>query len=217
MKIYFDGCSWTEGAELDNPREERFSKLICKKLGAEEYNISKSGASNERIVRQLLVDNDISEYDLAVIQMTIPSRTEYYDHIMVKQHQTKPKWRGVSIQGTPLWKPWKNNWRIPHVDFWVYYYDKIYNQYYGKVKEKIVYQTIKNHCKVNNVPLILMTIYGVIEEYNFNKTGGSSSSDLIFDLELEDDKYPRATGGHPSSEGHRIIAEDILSLLTKHK
>ena len=57
MKIYFDGCSWTWGAELEDPYQSRFSKIISDKLGAEEYNISKRGASNHRIVRQLLVDH----------------------------------------------------------------------------------------------------------------------------------------------------------------
>lgn len=192
MKIYFDGCSWTFGDELEE-RSQRFSSIVCQKLDAEEYNISKCGSSNDRIVRQLLVENDITDYDLAVIQMTIPSRTEYHD----------TKWRGVHIQGTLLWKPWKDKKRIPHVDHWTYYYDKIYGKYSGEVKEKIAYQTIKNHCKVKNVPLILMTI--------------NWETNLTFDMELDIDKYPRARGSHPNSEGHRIIAEDILSLLTKHK
>ena len=55
MKIYFDGCSWTWGAELKDPYQSRYSKIISDKLGAEEYNISKCGASNNRITRQLLV------------------------------------------------------------------------------------------------------------------------------------------------------------------
>ena len=71
MKIYFDGCSRTWGGELENREQERFSSLICKKLDAEEYNISRGGASNERIVRQLLVENDITDYDLAIIQGAI--------------------------------------------------------------------------------------------------------------------------------------------------
>ena len=41
MKIYFDGCSWTWGAELKDPYQSRYSKIISDKLGAEEYNISK--------------------------------------------------------------------------------------------------------------------------------------------------------------------------------
>jgi len=193
MKIYFDGCSRTWGGELENREQERFSSLICKKLDAEEYNISRGGASNERIVRQLLVENDITDYDLAIIQMTFPSRTEYFYQ----------KWRGVSIQDTQLWKPWKKKKkRFEHEDFWTYYYDKIYCEYHGSIKERITYQIIKDHCKVNNVPLILMT-------------NNNWDTDLKFDIEIEHTRYPKAHGGHENKEGHRILADDILSLLTK--
>ena len=79
MKIYFDGCSWTMGAELENPEEERFSRLVCQEFDAEEKNISMGGGSNERIIRNMMVKKNIEEYDLAVIQMTFPARTEYYN------------------------------------------------------------------------------------------------------------------------------------------
>ena len=39
MKIYFDGCSWTHGTELENKKKTRFSKLISDYYNAEEYNL----------------------------------------------------------------------------------------------------------------------------------------------------------------------------------
>tara|TARA_B100000902_G_scaffold3954_1_gene5091 strand:- start:189 stop:773 length:585 start_codon:yes stop_codon:yes gene_type:complete len=194
MKIYFDGCSWTYGGELEEEHREsqRFSRLVCEELGAEEYNISKGGASNNRIVRQLLVENNISDYDLAIIQMTYPSRTEYYDK----------KWKGITIQDTPLWNPktWINKrYVIDHEDFWTYYYSKIYDEYYGSVYENISAITIRNHCKVNNVKLILTTI-------NKNK-------EMKFDFDLDNKRYPRASGYHPNKDGHRLIAENLLELV----
>ena len=89
MKIYFDGDSWTHGGELDKKGREylRYSRLVSKKLGAVEYNFSQCGASNYKIVRRLLIDHDISEYDIAIIQMTYPERLEYYDK----------KWKTISI------------------------------------------------------------------------------------------------------------------------
>ena len=204
MKIYFDGDSWTWGGELEKELREsqRFSRLVCEKIGAEENNLSRSGASNERIVRHLFVENDIAKYDLAIIQMTYPSRTEYF-------HQ---EWRTVSIQHTKLWKPWKPKRKKPsyvdpskgmqreHEDFWTYYYDKIYCEYYGSIKERIIYQIIKDHCKVNNVPLILMT-------------NNNWDTDLKFDIELEHTRYSKAPNGHPNEEGHKQIADRILSML----
>ena len=34
-----------------------------------------------------------------------------------------------------------------------------------------------------------------------------------FDLELERPRYPKFKGGHPTEEGHRIIADDLLRML----
>ena len=77
--IYFDGCSWTRGAELELPESERFSKLLSDHYDCIETNFSKAGGSNDRIVRNLIVENNIkSMYDLAIIQMSYPARTEFY-------------------------------------------------------------------------------------------------------------------------------------------
>tara|TARA_Y100001963_G_scaffold121884_1_gene170822 strand:+ start:354 stop:1046 length:693 start_codon:yes stop_codon:yes gene_type:complete len=230
MKIYFDGCSWTEGGELKEELREsqRFSAIVSKELGAEEYNLSQSMSSNDKILRHLVFDNDIRDYDLAIIQMTYPSRTEYYD-------RKKERFQNIAINITPLWKHviknkiWDNapngrlkstlDWSHPVKKgkkigpswwtdedrlFWYHYYTDVYTDHYGHVKEKMTYQLIKDHCKVNNVPLVLMTIN------NWN-------TKLKFDLELENKKYPREPQNHPDHVGHKMIAEDILSWLTTHK
>ena len=83
-------------------------------------------------------------------------------------------------------------------NFWSHHYSKIYDDCYHDVKEKIHATTIRNHCKANNVPLILMTI-------------NNCQTKLKFDLDLDLDKYPREKGGHPNAEGHIMIANDILT------
>ena len=40
MKIYFDGCAKTYGAAVQHNIKQRYSTLLCDKLGAEEYNIA---------------------------------------------------------------------------------------------------------------------------------------------------------------------------------
>ena len=137
MKIYFDGDSWTKGNDLDEciKYTHRFSGLVSKNLGASEYNISKSGKSNNRIVRQLLLENDISQYDLAIIQMTFPNRIEYFNK----------KWKSISIGESVKSK------------FWEQYYKEIYNDTYGSTYEQIFAHTIRNHCKVNNVKCLLLS------------------------------------------------------------
>mgnify|MGYP001189766235 FL=1 len=143
MKVYFDGGSWTWGGELKNREEERYSRLLCTKLNAEEHNVATAGASNERILRQLY-ENNINQYDLVVIFMAPKNRCEYYDQ----------KWKKMGIEHTALWKPWKPKKTDP---FWDYYYRHIYNDIYGSNQEYIIKTAIENHCKLYNVPLIIKT------------------------------------------------------------
>tara|TARA_B100001113_G_scaffold78894_1_gene62007 strand:- start:449 stop:1060 length:612 start_codon:yes stop_codon:yes gene_type:complete len=203
MKIYFDGDSWTRGNEIDEERRfsHRFSGLVSKKLNAVETNLSRGGASNNRIARQLLTETDISRYDLAIIQMTYKDRTEYYDH----------KWRQVSIVDTPLVNflsdsPWEKRkkrlekWGRYNHEFWKEYYTDIYSDTCASIYEEMFATTIRNHCKVNNVPLILMT--------------QNHHTKVKFDLQLQNkSRYPQTNNGHPTEEGHRIIADDILRLV----
>ncbi len=211
MKIYFDGDSWTKGNDLDEDIKytSRFSALVSKELGAEEYNISKSGRSNHRIVRHLLIENDISQYDLAIIQMSFPNRTEFFDS-RVKPGRTGDvlftnsrspnknlqvgKWSSVSITDT---NKLKNN-----TEFWKQYYKEIYNETYGSTYEQIFATTIRDHCKVNNVKLLLLS-----NNYNTN---------VDFDLQLQVPRYPQGSKLHPNELGHRLIADDILRLINEN-
>ena len=229
MKIYFDGCSWTKGAELENEIEEgfskvddrkmlqnrlRFSKLLCNELGAEEYNFAVSGGSNDRIVRNLLVEHNIEDYDLAVIQMTFPVRTEFYNPKSSTKHPTgkwikhpkevKDDWSKVSPKNN--YNKWLhgedgNIERLgekfkDHADFWKYYYMHVTCKEYFEVKEKIHYHTIRNSCKI---PLVLLTI--------------NRWTKLPFDLQLDDGtRNMKHKMGHPNKELHKHFAKQIYSL-----
>ena len=79
MKIYFDGCAKTGGFSRTGDRaDERYPKLLCKKLNAEEYNLANRNGNNRRIIRNLL-EHDLSQFDLFIIQMTKRNRFEYFD------------------------------------------------------------------------------------------------------------------------------------------
>tara|TARA_B100001057_G_scaffold365594_1_gene368725 strand:- start:10 stop:690 length:681 start_codon:yes stop_codon:yes gene_type:complete len=222
MKIYFDGCSWTEGAELENQEEERFSKVLCNELGAEEYNFAVCGGSNYRIVRNLLVQNNIEDYDLAVIQMTFPTRTEYYDHQWTKGTRNRP-WDQqpdnlllAGPSGDANWvkvspKTNYNKWLhgengdirrlgekfTNHSDFWKYWYMHVSHEKYFETQETIHYHTIRNSCKI---PLILVSI---------NKW-----TNLPFDMQLEDGtRNMRHKKGHPNKDLHRIFADKMIDII----
>ena len=202
MKIYFDGCSWTYGGGLVERREQdRFTAVVCRELGVKEYNFSLPKSSNDRIVRQLLTENDISEYDYAVIQMTYSSRLEYYDES--KKDNRSKGWMRIANQDI---KPCKKGREFSDEQwvFWNYYYKNVFDETYFNKKEEIQYKTIRNHCKINNVPLLLMTV-------------NNWDTKLKFDIELEHTHIPRLPCNHPNSLGHRVIADEILAWLTKHK
>lgn len=195
MRIYFDGCSWTTGAELENPEEERFSKLLCNELGAEETNVAISGGSNDRIVRNLLVDKNVEDYDLAVIQMTLPTRTEYHDDKWVRVNPPhnfkKPFYQRQSIA------KWVDEVGMKHGDFWKYWYTHITNVKYFETIEKIHYHTIRNFRKI---PLVLLTI--------------NRWTKLPFDIQLENGtRDMKHRYNHPNKEYHKLIAKQIREFL----
>ena len=195
MRIYFDGCSWTKGEELVHPEQERFSKLICDELGAEEINLSIKGGSNDRIVRNLLVENNIEDYDLAVIQMNFPVRTEFFNKhwVRVNPKNNFVKWlHGENGDIRRLGEKFKY-----HADFWKYWYTDVSNQKYFETQEKIHYHTIRNSCKI---PLVLCTI--------------NRWTELPFDLQLNDGtRNMRHERGHPNKHLHKKFAEIILGMI----
>lgn len=206
--IYFGGGSDMNGAELGTKWEDRkqlrFSKLVSDHFGIEEYNMSHGGCGNHRIVRELLMnDRHISEFDAAVIQMTPKWRTEY--------HNGK-KWERVWVPSngktgdcrSPS-KQWlENNLSTQKIegDFWRSYF-RIHSEEFFTTNEKMYHTTIISHCKAYDVPLILL--------------GRRLSSDLEFDLCFDEPWISKAPKGHPDEEGHRAIADRIISMLTKHK
>lgn len=207
MKIYFDGCSWTWGAELKDPFQSRYSKIICDKLKAEEYNISKKGASNNRITRQLLVDHkNINEFDLVIIQLTYPQREEYYDK-RKKKFRDCTNWSQVAkfsiieLSKVTWCKELRdkiiNKTELDPIDkAWLDYYRYVYEDEYGDAYEDMNATAIRSYCKANSVPLILAT------------TKKKKHSKLTYDVYCGD--VPRAGGGHPNEEGHDINAKQIL-------
>ena len=188
MKIYFDGCSYTRGSPrwgVDDWKERRWSKLLSNKLDAEECNFARSGGSNPRILRNITTTHDISDYDLAVILMTRPARTEYYydgkfRHVYQKNHY---------------------NFHEDGLKFWNFYYKNIYDEQYGSAYEEVIQKSIKAICEVNKVPLVLMS--------NWYKTK------LSFDMMVHSGIYEQTspTDKHPSLDAQSKIADDIYKII----
>jgi hypothetical protein len=210
MKIYFNGCSVTEGAELKDPHQDRYSRLLCDYYGAEETNNAAAGGSNDRIVRQLLTEVNISDYDLGVIQMTHPSRTEFYTKrcwIPMNIQHDYVSWNSEQTEKNVLsrfsWWNWGENTEMDIMkNAWKEYYMHIVTDEFLKNKELVHNLTIRNYFKSKNIPLILLTI------------NHKTSILEHFDISLANNKsYPLAPNRHPNEEGHHMIFQDIVNYI----
>ena len=209
MKIYFDGCSMTHGRGYlgEDFKNIRWSKILCNQLGADEYNISTSGSSNQRILRNLATKNFNEKYDLAVIQLTFPSRTEYYNGEKFKQinsHVVRRRDGSYNvakkgIHGLSRRVRDKDNGGSSY--FWEMYFNRIYDDVYGHTIEEMVYNSVKSICKVKNIPLIMLSCF--------------RNTKLSYDIMILPEIYEPVsdTNLHPSVSSQISIASDVYNLL----
>jgi len=209
MKIYFDGCSMTHGRGYlgEDFKNIRWSKILCNQLGAEEYNISSSGSSNQRILRNLATKNFNEKYDLAVIQLTFPSRTEYYNGKKFKQINSHVVRRSdgsynvakKGIHGLSRRVRDKDNGGSSY--FWEMYFNRIYDDVYGHTIEEMVHNSVKSICKVKNIPLIMLSCF--------------RNTKLSYDIMILPEIYEPVsdTNLHPSVSSQISIASDVYNLL----
>ena len=78
MEILFVGCSITWGDELQDRMKDRYSRLVCDALGANETNVAECGTSNDWIARRTVEEVQKKEYDRVYVQLTVPNRLEYF-------------------------------------------------------------------------------------------------------------------------------------------
>ena len=175
MKVYFDGGSWTRGLQKDVVvEEESYPHQFCKTIGCDYDNVATKGGSNMKVVRHLLTEYKISDYDLAIFQFTQPTRLEW-----VKDG----KWTCHKVTDR-------------HV-FWDHYYKEIYNDLYGQTMEQIHFETVRNTCNAYDIPCIIATT--------------DPPNDYIkYDYYMKG-KVPM-NGSHPTGEGYKMIADDLVKL-----
>ena len=86
MFLYFNGCSYTMGMELDNGVRDRFSTLVSNYFKADHLNDAKGGDSNDEIVMRSLefLENNVCDY--AIIMLTHAERMNFNKSIRPHTH-----------------------------------------------------------------------------------------------------------------------------------
>ena len=69
---------------------------------------------------------------------------------------------------------------------------------------------IRSHCKAHNTRLVLSTIRGMKDEPWYARDAFDGPTNYPFDFNMEKPKYPRMPMCHPTIEGHKMIADDLI-------
>jgi len=86
MFLYFNGCSYTMGMELDNGVRDRFSTIVSNYFKADHLNDAKGGDSNDEIVMRSLEFLEDNVCDYAIIMLTHAERMNFNKSIRPHTH-----------------------------------------------------------------------------------------------------------------------------------
>ena len=201
MKFYFDGDSFTYGGGLQkkcgvDPTKVRWSKIVSDHFGAEEINISKSGAPNDRVLRQLFTDNfdSIKDYDFIFIQLTFPIRNEFWSDKF-------NRWFSYSLikdfRKFGEMNKYEKHFGSEYTAWFDYYTSRISTIKHGMSRELVAYNSAASYLKLVGKPFLML--------------GLSHYNHIDYDIHLGREKLDRIPNdGHPSVLGHKQIAEKVI-------
>jgi len=174
MKIFSNGSSFASG---------KYPEYLAKMLNADLTNIAMPGYSNRSIWRTT-IEYKPDNYDLAVIQLTSKSRTEFYSDF---------GWQEISPQ---LIHPNLGDKKR----LWQYWYENLYSDEYGDCDENFAIEGLRDYFAISNIPCIIVT---TDKFTNSNK----------FDLNIFDISFPMDKTRHPTTIGHKVIANKIHEIV----
>jgi len=173
MKIFSNGSSFASG---------KYPEYLAKMLNADLTNIAMPGYSNRSVWRTTTMRKDEIKYDLAIIQLTSKSRTEYFD---------EKQWVEISVQLSHERLGEKRK-------LWKYWYENMYADQYGDCEENFAIEGLRGHFAVRKIPCIIVTT----DKYTKSNK---------FDMNLFDIDFPMDKTNHPTDFGHRMIAKTLYN------
>ena len=236
VDLFFCGDSFTWGEELQGPEQnhrrrerERFSSVLAKKLDKTHVNISRSGTSNDWIVKKTIEwFEQGNSCDTAIIQFSHQKRWLWYDK-QGKQHHMPSKYKEQeSYLYTSTEKEQAQHAYMKHVVS----KDSVLDNYWKNMF--VIRNYLKDKCNI-----IHLNLYEVPREKNFwydvvgnidvielkpLLRGCEPNNSIKFKREnfaprlksdiLDNNNNKRFSGSHPSAKGHILIADTILD---RHK
>jgi len=233
--LLFNGCSFTEGGELEGPnkniehlRTHRFSHLVANYFGMTYDNISKSGSSNDVIVEKTIEwFEEGNSCDIAVIQFTEKSRTIWYDDETKKSYNLI-----INVEK-------ENTQNYKFISAHKFYYKTFYS---NLLADQNFYKNLfilENYFHTKNIQYILLRLDNLNSLKNENILHGwarySKYKNFIYILTLleeeknknycpnlfkqfpKDRRYSFLKGLHPNEIGHKKISEAIIDKINKLK
>lgn len=208
--MFFVGCSFTMGTELENPEKERFSSLVAERLGVDHFNRAEAGLSNDGILRKTIKYCEKENVDFAVIQFTKYSRREILD-IRKPLPEQSPYFRLNVNNPKKAVKEYFAKLSRPEDDIANFFKNKFLLEFYLNTK-KIPYYFLQL-----SDPSIKYTNYGHFFRSSWQKLT-DTRVECIYDI-LEGDEYSKSPfytsseRPHPNALGHRKIANHIIENL----
>jgi hypothetical protein len=198
MHIFYNGCSYTWGDELQNKEQERYGTLVSNHYNASHVNISERGRSNDAIARTTMewfINGNTC--DLAIIQWTVISRIDGYDPLR-KQYifvttQTQTKW-------AEYYKKYYHDQLGVDTLFKNYY---ILEQFF--IQKNIPYFFLFHDCWNDTIFTLDSVWKNLIIKKDFHVIKGNDYHKTILD-----EIHFEGTKGHPNSLGHQSIANYII-------
>jgi len=200
------GCSFTYGAELVD-RSLAWPSVLGGLLGQEVTNLGKEACGNTRIVKRAL-DVILENPEIIVIGWTNPGRLELADNYGIYD-----VWGGRISN-------WSNQEHLKHRTDMIKYTvlnDQPEYYYTSWLRQIILLQSI---CKLKKIHCVMFISHyankmhrqfshnhkKLVENIDLSMFINQTMFDSTDEWTNEINKMPR---GHPSPEGHRLIAEKI--------
>ena len=208
--MFFVGCSFTMGTELEKPEEERFSSLVADHFEVDHLNRAEAGLSNDGILRKTIKYCERGDVDFAVIQLTKYSRREILD-IRKPLPEQSPYFRLNVSNPKKAVKEYFAKLSTSEDDIANFYKNKFLLEFYLNTK-KIPYYFLQ----LSN-PSSKYTNHGHFFRSSWQKLT-DTRVECIYDI-LEGDEYSKSPfytsseRPHPNALGHRKIANHIIENL----